>query len=187
MSCVGCGHSPCRCNQRFTQLRGAAVNRTLIAQLIPCVDSVRDLYTKFGARPYTVTLVWTRWSDGARGEGIEEVVREEPLLPTPLVELGGVNREVEPVGLAEVGGVDVSEISARFTEDYLLGRCEDGSDIAPDESFYWEIALVRPDGLATRRRFYPTGVPELHPTKFQWTVKLTKTAEDRTRSGDTRG
>lgn len=163
------------------------MSRTLIQSLIPCVDSARDILTRLGARPYTVRLIWTRWSGGERGVGIEEVVRDEPILPTPEVDLGSLARDAQPVGALDAGSVRVAQISARYTEDFLLGRACDGAAIPEDQNFYWEIAQATSDGCTIRRRFIPSGVPTLEATKFQWTVQLTKVAEDRTRAGDVRG
>jgi hypothetical protein len=169
-------------------LQGADFRHTLIASLQPCVDNIRDIATQFGARPYQVALVWTRWSSGQRGEGVEEVIREELLLPTPrVVDLTSLGRDLQPVGLDEVGSLRVTEISARYTEDYLVGVCDNGQAEEPDQSFYWEVRFPRADGLGPRRRFRPASAPSLEPTKFQWVVRLLKISEDRQRDGDVRG
>lgn len=186
MACSACCNSPCSCGcGSFTTGRSSG---SLVSSLIPCVDSIRDLYTQFGARPYQVMLVWTRWSGGERGVGVEEVVREELLLPTPkLGDMAALSRDLSPVGVDEVGSVRIAEISARFTEDYLVGRCDDGGAIPEDQNFYWEVRFPRADGFGPRRRFVPKSAPMLDSTKFQWSISLLKVSEDRMRSGDVRG
>jgi hypothetical protein len=167
---------------------GLGISGSLIASLTPCVDAIRDINTQIGARPYQVMLVWTRWSGGDRGVGVEEAIREELILPTPkLADMASLSRDLSSVGVDEVGSVRISEISARYTEDYLVGRCDDGSAIAEDQNFYWEIRFPRADGCGMRRRFVPKSAPSLEATKFQWTISLLKASEDRMRSGDVRG
>lgn len=198
--CEQCGQESCRCcpschqkqctccGEDFTVLEGRDLATTVISALTPCVDSIRDIYTQFGARPYTVSLVWTRWSSGTRGRGVEEVVAIIPVLPTPKVQdLAALSRDVLEVGTDEVGNIRVSEISPRFNEDELLGRGSDGTPIPGDQSFYWEVYFPRPSSAGVRRRFTPKGVPNYAPTKFQWWIDLEKAYEDRSRGGDVRG
>jgi len=183
--CASCGQSVCYC---ATELEGTAIDCTLVASLTNTVDCIRDIATTLGARPYQVLLVWTRWSGGARSQGIEEVIREESILPTPLVaDISSVALSMQSIGIAEEGDVRITEISPRFNEDYLSGRGEDGSAIPPDQSFYWEVRRRTSDGLSMRRRFRLSGAPMHEATKFQWKVTLKKIAEDRMRSSDVRG
>lgn len=150
--------------------------------LVPCVDQIRDLNTCFGLRSYSVSLVATRWSGGRRGVGVEEVIRDEAILPTPLVSgVGELERQLSGLGTEEFGGVTISEISARYTEDQLLGRQADGSAPPPDETFWWEIRAVLPSEQTARRRFQLSAAPVLDMTSLQWTVKLARASEDRTR------
>ncbi len=188
MSC-SCGYSPCKCcGSSFTVPQGASIGSSLLASLIPCVDSIRDIATQLGARPYQVMLVWTQWSGGERGVGIEDVLREELILPTPkIADLTSVSRDLQPVGMDETGSIRVTEISARYTEDYLFGKCGDGSSIPEDQNFYWEVRFPREDGCGPRRRFFPKSAPSLDATNFQWKISLLKISEDRTRAGDPRG
>ncbi len=214
-NCVSCNSAPCSCKtgrctlpgcgpcnigfaaggietfqpqvQGFTQLNGD-ISQTVIASLTPCVDKIRDLYTQLGARPYHVNLVHTQWSGGERGVGVEEVIDECPILPTPRVaDLSAVNKQLLSVGLEEAGDIRVSEISPRFTEDQLMGISEDGTPVPGDQNFYWEIFFPRADGPGVRRRFTPKAVPNYNPTRFQWWIDLVKAYEDRTRQGDPAG
>jgi len=159
---------------------------TVVQRLIPYADIVRDIATRLGARPYLVYLVWTQWSGGERGIGVEEVVRIEPLLPTPLIGvLNTVNETITPIGALEAGNLKVTEISPRYSEDYLNGRDEDGSPLPVDQNFYWEVFFPRTDGKpGERRRFVMKSVASYQGTDFEWTVELTRAIQDRTRSGD---
>jgi len=186
MACASCGTQACRCDS--TVLEGAAINRTLVASLGPVVDCVRDMYTTLGARPYQVMLVWTAWSGGKRGRGVECVYREEAVLPTPQIsDISDLSRELSAVGVDESGSVRVSQISTKYTEDYLIGRSDDGSKIPEDQNFYWEIRFPRADGKGPRRRFIPQAAPTLDAMAFQWKISLLKVSEDRMRDGDVRG
>lgn len=187
--CTSCGFSACRCcGGRFTSLETFDIRHTLVRSLVPCVDSIRDLYTCLGARVYEVSLVRTRWSGGERGVGVEEVISDEPILPTPKVgDLSGLTYQTYSLGSEEAGTLQVSEVSARYGEDYLMGRYPEGIETPLDENFYWEIRIpVAPNESGERRRFFPTAVANLTPLRFQWTVTLVRAYQDRSRSGDPR-
>ena len=189
--CQTCEFDPCECcGDDFTVLEGDALDTTLISSLTGCVDSIRDLYTCMGARPYQVNLIWTRWSGGSRGVGAEDIVAVHRVLPTPKVdELTRIRRDLTRVGLAEAGTLRVSEISPRFTEDTLVGNdlvVEPGGEFPKDVQFYWEIFFPRSNVSGLRRRFTPRSAPSLNPTAFQWKIDLLRASEDRTRAGDLR-
>lgn len=182
--CATCGSStPCVCDQQYTLLSGEALQRTLFRNLIPVVDGIRDLYACYGLRAYHVFLVWTRWSGGRRGDGVEQLEREQPLLPVPKIsDLGAVGASASPIGALEDGTLTVSEISARYTEALLLGI--DAGQLTDDQEFYYEVRFPQPDGRGARRRFYPIGTPNLEPEKFEWTVRLTRAYDDRSELGE---
>ncbi len=180
--CANCGCMTCECRTE------QAPFCNLVSSLTSTVDCIRNIATELGARPYQVRLVWTRWTGGKRGEGLEEIVREEAILPTPLVaDLQGISLQVQAIGVVESGDVKVTEISPRFTEDYLSGRGADGTPIPKDQNFYWEVRSTRPDQLQARRRFRLSAAPTLDAENFQWKATLTKVAEDRMRNGGVRG
>jgi hypothetical protein len=200
MSCVACAtgqptaagpceSKPCACcGQAFTTLAGTQIDNVVIPSLTGCVDQIRDIYTQFGARPYRVYLVRTQWSSGSRGVGVETVIREDAILPTPKVaDISAMSLEVSAIGTEELGRIRVSEISPRFTEDQLNGLDEDGSGVPSDQSFYWEVNYFRVDGSGVRRRFTPVSAPNYNPTKFQWWIDLTRQYEIRSRNGDPNG
>lgn len=171
----------------FTEFKpGTLLGSTVVQRLNPYADQIRDIATRLGARPYRVILVWTRWSGGERGVGVEEVIREEPLLPTPQIStLNGIDQQVMSIGAEEVGGLKVTELPPRFSEDYLQGLAEDGCPIEPDQNFYWEIFFPRPDGSeGPRRRFVMKTTPSYQATDFEWTVDLVKAIQDRDRAGN---
>lgn len=174
----------CRPFTVFTD--GEQFESTVVQRLTPYVDQIRDIATRLGARPYRVALIWTQWSGGETGIGVEQVLREEFLLPTPMIGvLNTVKEELTSVGLEEVGELRVTEISPRYNEDYLMGRDDTGHQIPSDQNFYWEIAFPRPDGQkGVRRRFLPKSVPSYQGTNFEWTIDLVKAIENRDRDGD---
>jgi hypothetical protein len=175
--------------KKFSELAPHEVQGTVFNRMVPVVDTLRDLLTKpFGMRAYKVVLVWTRWSGGRRGDGVEEVLREEVLLPTPALRLNGVRVTAEMIGAHENGQVIVQEISPRYTEAQLTGCDETGEPVPEDQNFYWELVPIVPPGVAApRRRFLLAAPPDRNNENFEWVVKLVRAANDRTLTGDPEG
>lgn len=153
-----------------------------------CLDELRQLAAEFGARPYRVFLVTTIWSGTRKGLGVERIKEEVELLPTPKVDpMTGVNLQLQPIGIDEVGGLQITEISPRYQEHELRGIGPQGESLAPNEEFYWEVALSRGDGEAKkRRRFHIQGVPSYHAADggaLQWHVRLVRAGTDREADG----
>ncbi len=161
--------------------------KTLLGELAMdgCLDELRELNSEFGLYPYRVFLVRTRWSGESRGEGTETVFYEEELLPPPKVDpVSSVNRQLLDIGVDEQGTLQVSEISPRYTEKELLGYNSLGGQIPDNETFYWEVVLMRGDAeTKTRRRFLVQGVPSYDAAGLQWTARLTRAGTDREGSG----
>lgn len=175
--------------RKFTDLSGVDLSRTLARKLIPVVDTLRDLRTKFGMRPYEVHIVRTRWTGGARGLGEEYRVSDVPLLPTPrLIDLSTLSEVVSPVGIDEIGSVTLDEISGRYSEDLLACRDEDGTTTDEDLNIFYEVIFPVPDGSdsggAPRRRFFPVSAPHYTAGRFEWVVRLERARADHFR-GDT--
>jgi len=169
----------CPCG--FTRV--SALSNSLVQSLTPCVDKIRDLYTCLGARVYEVAIVKTRWSGGERGVGVEQVVSEELILPTPRIsDLTSLSASTQAIGQEEFGSIEVSQISPRYTEDFLAGREEGGAELPSDMNVYWEIRIPGSE----RRRFVLNSPPNLSPLKFEWTVRLEKAFENRARNRDPR-
>jgi hypothetical protein len=180
------GLRPCRGLGNFTVLGPNKQLQSLAGSLQPCVDKIRDLNTVFGIRPYIVRMVWTRWSEGYRGDGVEEVIMEQAILPTPVVNaISNLDVTTTSVGNEEFGMLKLSEVSGRFTEDYLEGKDQDGRPIDSAVNFYYEIEYPHQDGTfpGVRRRFELAGAPEYMPSKFQWEISLVRAGENRTRDG----
>jgi hypothetical protein len=173
--------------RQFTKLTGSDFGKTLARRFVPLADSLRDLLTKVGLRPYIVRIVRTRWSGPYRGQGQEYVVSETDVLPTPKIsDLSGITAIVQPIGLDEIGGIMVSQISGRFTEEELRGLSADGSPPEVTDNVFWEIEFPRPDGPGERRRFVMRSAPHYYSGRLQWVVRLERANEDRARSGELR-
>jgi len=187
-SCGSCGFKACKCcDAPFTVIDGGSIANTLIGSLTGCVDQIRDIKTCLGARAYTVSMIWTRWSGGERGIGVEDVIREEMILPTPKVSsLTALAVEQLSVGVEEIGVIRITEISPRYTEDELSGYI-DGRAVPDDENFYYEVIYAQKVGDSRRRRYVMDTAPNYTPLQFQWEISLVKAFEDRTRAGDVRG
>lgn len=160
----------------FTIATADTLRRAIAPRLIPLMDRMRNLYTRFGLRNIRVFLVRTAWTEGNRGEGAEALLSEIEILPTPQVsDLSALQEIVRPVGQTEVGSISISGISARFTEDQLAGLDPDGAPPSGDQQFYYETETVRLDGKpGERRRFTLSGVPTLSTSGLGWTVELTR-------------
>lgn len=164
---------------------------SLANRLVPVVDKIRTLASNLGVRPYRVFLMHVAWSGGEVGDGNARVVGRVEILPPPRVRsIGSMDEVVRSTGVTEEGAIEIDRISARFTEDDLLGRTldlqdpnarrttEDGMD------FYWELQETRPSTpLQVVRRFAVQGVPELRRGACEWVVRLTKQDFDPGRQG----
>lgn len=152
----------------------------------PLVDELRQLNTDFGLRPYRVFSVVVAWDGGAVGRGTPRVVSELEFLPTPLVNLKPLRKEMRAAGKIEQGSAFLSELSPRYTEDdidllFRRGRLE------PGQEAYVEVREDARDGSTKRRRFQVRGVPFREAESFQWVVTLTSEQQDRERNGEIGG
>lgn len=169
----------------YTDPTALQFGKTLAQKLVPVADRLRDLYTKFGLRPYKVRVVRIRWTSGQRGVGAPVVESTLDLLPTPLVlDLTTMTEIVHPIGLDEVGIIAVSEISGRFTDGQLRAMDTRGQPPGADEEVFYEIEFPRPDGSIDKRRFYLRAAPHYFASKFYWQVRLEKAHPDRQANGD---
>lgn len=195
MSCSGCGAAgACGCaaalaDSAFTSADDLDLDCTLLAGLSGVVDSARDIPVQMGLVPYSAWLVHTRWSGGTRGRGVEEVVRERQLLPTPMVsEVSSLVRQLLAGGRDEQGTVRARGISvARYTEDELLGRGVGGQPVPKDQNFYWELRFPQREGGPILRKFTVSGSPERKMGNLEWVVDLVRASEDRARNGQPQG
>ena len=160
-----------------------APSRSLAEQLGPTVDSLRQLYTDFGLRPYRVFSVVYEWSGGDVGRGTARVLSEAELLPTPsLKETSGVLSEERSAGLVERGSTRLEQVSPRYTEDevkQLFHRLP----LQPGQQGFVEVRVDARDGQTERRRFIVRGMPYRDAGAFQWKVSLMRQDEDRSRLG----
>lgn len=169
----------------FTPVTPELLRGSLANKLGDVADKVRDLSSRLGFRQYTVKVIRTRWSSGRRSVGIEEVVSELELLPTPeVVDLGAISEVVTGFGTNESGSLQVTKISHRYTEEFLLGVDPVGRAPGPDEQVYYEVQFWRPDGQpAERRRMQIAAAPSYSAERMQWTVTLGQANENRERGG----
>lgn len=170
---------------------GRQLDHQLARQLVPVVDQIRQLATDFGTRPYRVFLVHASWSGQVRGIGQSREVSRTELIPTPKIQsMDSTTQQVSAFGRTEEGSIRLSEISARYSEDDLLGKTPDM--VRPDlpktnarnfEFFYEVIQTHAGVDRPARRRYIPETVPDLKASSCQWTISLTKQEQDRTRDG----
>lgn len=179
--CLSCASR----TQEFTQLRNTEC--TLGDDLIDVVDSVRDIATVLGTRPYVVSVLWTRWSGGDFGRGVEEIINKTPILPTPrVVSVDSLDREVLSIGTEESGDLSVFEVSGRYTEAFLNGAPSAiglNNNTKGIQSF-WEIEFKERSDAPIKRRFTLKDVPAYDALKVQWTLTLKRALRNRSRNGD---
>lgn len=164
-------------------------SRPLTVRLTPTVDKIRQLYTRFGLRPYRVFLVHILWSGQRIGEGAPHEISRKEILPTPrVVDMQSTTEVLRAFGLTEEGGLSVDQVSAKYTEDDLMGRTPDMTDLSlprtglANAEFFWEVVESRAsDPPSTPRMYVPTAVPMLSRDGFQWKVQLTKRDFNRAR------
>lgn len=144
--------------------------------------------------------------DEIEGVGRAVLAHEMELLPTPNVSsLGGIGKDQDAVGLTERGAISIDQISARYSEDLLMGlvapfRDEEYPDTLKEGiSFFWEVRHNRPGGYVApgyagcenpqelrtnRRRFHVSGTPHHDAAGFEWTVTLRRADGERGRNGE---
>src|SRR5262249_39230250 len=87
--------------------------------LLPGGGPLRPVDTHFRTAAWRVYTVRRTWSGTRRGEGTPTDDAVE-LVPSPLV-LDRRMRKLDPVGMDEVGEVQLQEVSLTYTETELLG------------------------------------------------------------------
>lgn len=151
-------------------------------------DRLRQLHTKFGARPSRLFMVWVVWDGEERGEGNERVHCELEILPTPkIVDLTSVALNPYSAGKLPVGSIRVDEVSASIPEDLLLGRNVPGGGPLPQPfDFFFEVRDDGRDGAdPLRQRYRLMATPSRRATNVSWSIMLERASEDRTRKGTT--
>lgn len=165
---------------------------TLAGRLIPIADKLRNLNALYGLAIYRVWLVHIEWTGRKVGEGQERVISRREVLPVPRVrDFNAVRRIPSFAGVIEEGDLVIDRVSARYTEDDLMGRTPDLTDpnarrtTPRNRQFFWEVRENRnstpPPPI--RRFSPPTAAPMLSRGGFAWTVILTKQAVDPSRHG----
>lgn len=172
--------------RRFTEVSARQAASSLARRFVPLADSLRDLLTRFGLRSYRVLAVRVAWSGSRRGYGVPTVVSEEAILPTPKI-TPTLDQVIQPVGSLEVGSVEMSQISGRFSEEQLMGLGEGGEPLPPNEEFFYEVEFFPHDGPSLRRRFVPKAPATYYPGRLQWTLRLERSFDNRERNGDLEG
>lgn len=161
----------------------------LATRLVPTVDKIRQLYTRFGMRSYRVWLVHVLWSGQRIGDGTAIEVSRQEILPTPnVIDMQGTSEVMHAIGLSEEGGISIDQISAKYTEDDLMGMTPDLVDPAlartgvRNAEFFYEVIEARPSNpQPIPRRYVPDGVPMLSRDEFQWKISLKKQDFNRSR------
>lgn len=149
-------------------------------------DRARDMQSRAGLRPYTVTIVRARATGlRQRGDGPTEITGEWPILPTPKIgDLTGIGDVLNADQLRESGSILLSEISVRYPESVLMGMGEDGTPIPNGEAVFWEVQYLDGSGRCTlKRRFVANSAPFADMASAMWSITLLRAPWDRDRQG----
>lgn len=155
--------------------------KTLGESIGPAIDQIRNIATALGLRPYRVFLVHWQWPS-SRGVGVPVEVSRRELLPTPVVsDMGGIPMNLSALGITELGGVVLTNVSQKYSEDDLIGRTPDMRGIVHTKTskgnmeFFYEIVEARrTNPPPTPRRFSVSGVPMLNRSGMRWKVMLAR-------------
>lgn len=175
----------CDRRKRFTVHTPGSWQGSLAGRLARIEDLGNEVEARLGFRPYQVGIVHTRWSGGRRGDGLEEIVQETLLLPTPkMSDLTGLTVLTTPAQVIEAGQILVSKISGTYTEAQLSAETPSGAPLPASDSVFWEITFLAGcgEGAGTRRRFNVRSAPSYDAERAQWMVTLVKAQENRARS-----
>lgn len=153
---------------------------SLVADFADTIDSMRQLNTDAGMRPYRVFAVVVEHSGGEVGRGDPQVVTEVELLPTPLVQQRGIRRKLGPGGKSDAGYTEITELSPRYTEEQLQ-RSFHVQQLGEQHEAFYEIQMDRrASGDRPRRRYVLRDVPFYDPENHQWVIRLS--AQDQKRN-----
>lgn len=170
-------------------LRSDEFRQSLMPTLSPVIDQIRQIPVSLGLRPYRVFLVHVLWTGQKVGDGDPVEVSRREILPTPRVrDMSATTEVLSAFGRVEEGGVVVDRISARFSEDDLMGKTVDLQDQAllrtgkRNGEFFWEVQEQRPGcPNPIPRRYVNSSVPTLMRGGSHWRVPLAKQNTDRSR------
>lgn len=171
-------------------LRPDEVRSSLMSGLQPSIDAIRQIPTDLGLRPYRVFLIHVEWTGVRVGDGQPIELSRREILPTPRIrDMASTSEVLSSFGRVEEGGIVVDRITAKFSEDDLLGKTPDLLDPAVPRSgarngqFFWEVQENRPGFPATLPRSYvPASAPTLMRGGLQWRVVLNKLMVNRSRT-----
>jgi hypothetical protein len=174
--------------RRFTEVTDKQAAKTLARGFIPLADSLRDLLTRFGLRTYSVKAIKVEWTGRRRGVGAPTIISEELISPTPkLTAFDALQEVIQTAGLEEVGSIELSQISGRYSEEQLRGFTDAGDPLPDNVEFYYEVQFFPHTGPSFRRKFMVRSAPTYFPGRLQWTLRLEKAVDDRQRNGDVEG
>jgi hypothetical protein len=172
-------------------LRDDEIRSSLMVSLVPLVDVIRqNTVVDLGLRPYRVFLIHVQWSGAKPGDGQPTEMSRREIKPTPRVrDMSSTTEVLSAFGRLEEGGIVVDKISAKFSEDDLMGKTPDLVNPARPRTgkrngeFFWEVQENRPvNPNPIPRRYVPAAAPTLMRGGSHWRVPLNKQNTDRSRT-----
>jgi hypothetical protein len=171
-------------------LRPDEVRSSLMSRLVPGIDKIRQIATTLGLRPYRVFMVHMLWSGDRIGEGHPQEISRHEILPTPRIrDMSATSEVLSSFGRIEEGSIVVDRISAKYSEDDLMGVTPDLIDPTLQRTgkrngeYFWEVQENRPGcPNPIPRRYVPSGTPTLMRGGLHWRVPLAKQMVNRSRN-----
>jgi len=171
-------------------LRPEEVRGSLMSELSPTIDSIRQIATALGLRPYRVFIVHVLWSGSRVGDGQPIEVSRREILPTPRIrDMSATTEVLSAFGRVEEGGIVIDRISAKYSEDDLTGKTPDLIDPAITRTgkrngeYFWEVQENRPGcPRSIPRRYVHAAAPTLMRGGSHWRIPLNKQMVDRSRN-----
>ena len=171
-------------------LRPEEVRASLMGEMSPIVDDLRQIAVDLGLRPYRVFIVHVLWTGVKVGDGNPVEISRREILPTPRIrDMSATTEVLSAFGRVEEGGIVIDRISAKYSEDDLTGKTPDLIDPAMTRTgkrngeYFWEVQENRPGFPKTiPRRYVHAAVPTLMRGGSHWRIPLNKQNVDRSRN-----
>ena len=171
-------------------LRPEEVRASLMGEISPIVDDLRQIAVDLGLRPYRVFIVHVLWTGVKVGDGNPVEISRREILPTPRIrDMSATTEVLSAFGRVEEGGIVIDRISAKYSEDDLTGKTPDLIDPAMTRTgkrngeYFWEVQENRPGFPKTiPRRYVHAAVPTLMRGGSHWRIPLNKQNVDRSRN-----
>ena len=162
-------------------LSPAEAERTLVHRFGKRVNRLRQIAVRFGLRPYRVWMVWYQWTGDAVGEGTQEEVKREEILPTPDV-VDSTKFLFLTGGKVDDGMMVMRKVDPTLGEMLLNGQlyagdvpgspCPDETTGGPTQFYFLVKEDGRSPGVVMERWFTLVGTPFRKAGQLDWDLTI---------------